>query len=136
MIYFIGLINKSLLKLSKIYKSDFNDSKRVHLNGQLDIYYHSMLHDDKLANLKRIADLSCLMIETGQHHYFPLVYMLVELTLIFPVATVEHCFSTMKLLKTDLRNTISDDFMNDFFIYSVENKALENVRVENVMTCF
>ncbi|XP_052623635.1 uncharacterized protein LOC111876086 [Lactuca sativa] len=87
-----------LLKLSEIYKNDFNDSERAQLNGQLDIYYHSLLDDEKFFNLKGIADLSRLLVEIGKHLSFPLVYRLLKLTLVLPVATatVERCFSAMK----------------------------------------
>ncbi|KAL7606610.1 hypothetical protein Lser_V15G15016 [Lactuca serriola] len=111
-----------LLKLSEIYKNDFDDLERAQLNGHLDIYYHSLLHDDRFFNLKEIADLSRLLVETGKHLYFPLVYRLLKLALVLPVATatVERCFSAMKFLKTNLRNRIGDDFMNGVLICSVE----------------
>ncbi|XP_023730174.1 uncharacterized protein LOC111877903 [Lactuca sativa] len=63
-----------LLKLSEIYKNDFDDSERAQLNGQLDIYYHSLLHDERFFNLNGIAGLSRLLVETGKHLSFPLVY--------------------------------------------------------------
>ncbi|KAE8725557.1 hypothetical protein F3Y22_tig00008468pilonHSYRG00005 [Hibiscus syriacus] len=67
-----------LLKLSEMYPDDFSDSERTYLLGQLDIYYHSLLHDDKFANLNGIADLPRLMVETGKHRSFPLVYRLAQ----------------------------------------------------------
>ena len=38
-----------LLKLSEIYKKDFGDLERAQLNGQLDIYYHSLLLDERFS---------------------------------------------------------------------------------------
>ncbi|XP_023734268.1 uncharacterized protein LOC111882135 [Lactuca sativa] len=126
-----------LLKLSEIYKNDFDDSEMAQLNGQLDIYYHSLLHDVRFFNLKGIANLSRLLVETEKHLSFPLVYRLLKLTLVLPVATaiVERCFSTMKFL-TNLRNKIDDDFMNDAFICSVEKKTLENVKMKMIPLYF
>ena len=48
------------------------------------------------------------MKETMKDRVFPMVYRLVELTLLLPVATtsVERVFSAMKAVKTDLRNRI------------------------------
>ena len=42
---------------------------------------------------------------------YPLVYRLIELTLILPVATttVERIFSAMSIVKTDLRNKMGDE---------------------------
>ncbi|XP_023767342.2 uncharacterized protein LOC111915937 [Lactuca sativa] len=135
---FSGFDKTNLLKLSEIYKNNFDDSERAQLNGQLDIYYHSLLHDERFFNLNGIADLSRLLVETEKHLSFPLVYRLLKLALVLPVATatVERCYSAMKFLKTDLRNRIGDDFMNGALICSVEKEALENVKTENVITRF
>ena len=109
-----------------------------YLESQLETYYHSLIVDERFTNLKGIADLSRLLVETGKDRSFPLVYRLVKLTLVLPVATatVERCFSAMKLLKTDLRNRIGDDFMNDALICSVEKQALIDVKIEDVMARF
>jgi hypothetical protein len=42
------------------------------------------------------------MVETDRHPTFPLVYCLIELAFILPVATatVERAFSAMKIIKT------------------------------------
>ncbi|KAJ9545408.1 hypothetical protein OSB04_025115 [Centaurea solstitialis] len=127
-----------LLKLSEMYPNDFSDSERMYLSGQLEIYHHSLLQDDRFANLNGIADLSRLMVETGKHRSFPLVYKLLKLVLVLPVATatVERCFSAMKLLKTDLHNKMSDDFMNHALICAVEKEALLDVKIESVMNRF
>ena len=42
----------------------------------------------------------------------------------------------MKLLKTDLRNRIDDNFLNDALICSVEKEALINVNIKYVMVCY
>ena len=125
-------------KLSGLYKADFNDLEMSYLDSQLETYYHSLIVDERFANLKGIADLSRLMVETGKHRSFPLVYRLIKLALVLPVATatVERCFSAMKLLKTDLRNRIGDDFMTDALICSVEKEALLDVKIERVMERF
>ena len=134
-----SMFDKSkLVKLSGLYKADFNDLEMSYLESQLETYYHSLIIGERFTNLKGIADLSRLLVETGKDRSFPLVYRLVKLTLVLPVATatVERCFSAMKLLKTDLRNRIGDDFMNDALICSVEKQALIDVKIEDVMARF
>ena len=85
-----------------------------------------------------MSDLSRLMVGTGKHRSYPLVYKLLKLALILPVATasVERCFSKMKLLKTDLRNKIGDEFLNDALLCNVETEALAKVENEKVMERF
>lgn len=124
-----------LFKLSELYKDDFDDSDRMQLDGELEIYYHSLHNDDRFTCLEGIADLSRLMVETGKHRSYPMVYRLLKLALVLPVATatVERCFSAMKLLKTDLRNKMGDDYMNDALICNVEKEALMEVKIEDVI---
>ena len=61
-----------------------------------------------------------------------------KLALVLPVATttVERCFSKLKLVKTDLRNKIGDDFLNDALVCNVEKEALVKVKFEDVMKRF
>ncbi|KAI3763962.1 hypothetical protein L2E82_13960 [Cichorium intybus] len=127
-----------LLKLSELYKDDFDDSERGDLEGELEIYYHAVHKDDRFIGLKGIADLSRLLVELGKHRSYPLVYRLLKLVLVLPVATatVERCFSAMKLIKTDLRNKMGDDFMNDALVCNVEKEALLKVKLEDVMERF
>ncbi|XP_023730416.3 uncharacterized protein LOC111878135 [Lactuca sativa] len=127
-----------LLKLGKLYKYDFSDSDMIDLEGQLDIFYHSCIKDERFTSLKGIFDLSCLMVSTGKHRSYPLVYKFLNLALILPVATasVERCISKMKLLKTDLCNKIGDEFLNDALLCNVETEALAKVENEKVMERF
>ncbi|KAJ9563852.1 hypothetical protein OSB04_009012 [Centaurea solstitialis] len=128
----------SLLKLSHMYPRDFDAKERIILGHELDIYYHSVYKDVRFANLSGIADLARLMVETRKHLSHPLVYRLLKLTLVLPVATatVERCFSAMKLVKTDLRNRIADDFLNAALICTIEKEAYANVKNEDVIDRF
>ncbi|KAL7590672.1 hypothetical protein Lser_V15G37980 [Lactuca serriola] len=127
-----------LLKLSELYTKDFDDAERMQLDGELEIYYHALHKDDRFTSFQGISDLSRLMVETGKHRSYPMVYRLLKLVLVLPVATatVERCFSAMKFLKTDLRNKIGDVFLNDAMISYVEKQALMKVKIEDVMDRF
>ena len=50
------------------------------------------------------------------------VYHLIELILILPVATtsVERIFSALNIIKTDLRNKMGDEWLNDLMICYTE----------------
>ncbi|KAI3684980.1 hypothetical protein L6452_34210 [Arctium lappa] len=128
----------SLLKLSKMYPRDFDDKERMILEHELDIYYHFVYNDVRFANLNGIADLARSMVATRKHLSYPLVYRLLKLTLVLPVATatVERCFSAMKLVKTNLRNRIGDDFLNAALICDIEKEAHAKVKTEDVIDRF
>ncbi|CAI9287095.1 unnamed protein product [Lactuca saligna] len=133
-----GFDKTKLLKLSELYTKDFDDVEMMQLDGELEIYYHALHKDGRFTSLQGISDLSCLMVETGTHRSYPMVYRLLKLVLVLPVATamVERCFSAMKFLKTDLHNKIGDDFLNDVMISYVEKEALMKVKIEDVMDRF
>ena len=65
-------------------------------------------------NCNVLGHLAMKMVLSDMHTTFPLVYRLVELALILPVAaaTVERAFSAMSIIKTYLRNKMGDDWMN------------------------
>lgn len=75
------------------------------------------------------------MVQTIKHRTFQLVYRLIELTLILPMATssVKTIFSTMKIIKTDLRDKISDDWLNDLMVCYCEKMILKSISDGQIM---
>jgi hypothetical protein len=67
-----------------------------------------------------------------------LVYRLVELALLLPVATksVERAFSAMNIIKTDLRNSMSDEWLNDLILCYIEKEIFVGLDLENVKKRF
>ena len=60
----------------------------------------------EFSGLNRICDLAQKIVETNKHKVFSLVYLLVTLALVLPVATttVERVFSAMNYVKNRLRS--------------------------------
>ena len=58
-----------------------------------------------------------------------MVYRLLKLVLVLPVATatVERCFSAMKIVKTYLRNRIGDSYMSNSLICYIKKVTNEAV---------
>ncbi|KAH7569059.1 hypothetical protein JRO89_XS06G0096200 [Xanthoceras sorbifolium] len=90
------------------------DSSSVGSNGgngpdrsvevQLQTYIADMHFVSEFSQLKEIGNLIVRMVETKKNKVYPLVYLLLTLVLILPVATatVERAFSAMNILKTHL----------------------------------
>ena len=74
----------------------------------------------------------------GRAYNFPLVYRLIELTLVLPVATasVERVFSAIKTVKTDLRNRMRDEWMNDSLVVYVEKDIFSTIKNEQILQYF
>nr|XP_043613759.1 uncharacterized protein LOC122585701 [Erigeron canadensis] len=127
-----------LVKLSEFYPNNFNSVERSQREDQLHLYYANVSKDERFANLNGIADLAKEMVKTRKHLSYHLVYRLLKLALVLPVATatVERCFSSMKLVKSDLRNRIGEEFLNSCVICAVEKEVLDSVKIEDVMTRF
>ena len=58
------------------------------------------------------------------------------LTLLVSTATTERAFSTMKLLKTRLRNRMEDEFLADNMIVYIEKEIAGNFTIEMLMDEF
>ena len=65
-------------------------------------------------------------------------YSLVELTLLLYVATtsVERVFSVMKAVKTDLRNRMGDEWLNDSLVVYIENEIFVSIDNELILNRF
>ena len=61
-----------------------------------------------------MAYLCHRLVESGKSAAYPLVDRLLRLTATLPIstATTERAFSAMKLVKTGLRNKMSDEFLD------------------------
>lgn len=129
---------EKLMNLAKLYPADFNNKDMANLEGELRLYIDNILHDPDFANLQGISDLAKLMVDRGKHLSYPLVYRLLKLTLTLPVATatVERCFSAMKIVKNALRNKIGDKYLSHALICFVEKEMLNMIPNEVIVERF
>ncbi|XP_020396600.1 zinc finger MYM-type protein 1-like [Zea mays] len=120
---------ESLMELAKLYPDDFSSDELKDLAHDLPIYIDNIQADERFSNLNTITELAKEMVDKNKHLAFPLVYRLLKLVLVLPVATasVERCFSAMKIVKTILRNRIGNTFMNDCIVCFVEPAYLATI---------
>jgi hypothetical protein len=129
---------ESLMSLAKLYPDDFNFDNLRDLRHQLCLYIADVRADDRLSNINTIGELSQKMVATTKDICYPLVYRLLKLVLVLPVATatVERCFSALNLVKTDLSNKIGDEHLSHRLICYVEKEILRKVTNEAVVDRF
>jgi len=79
------------------------------LGDQLDIYIVDLCNYDEFSDIEGIVSLTEKIIKT-KNLLFTLVYMLIKLSLLLPIATatVERVFSVMHIDKSRLRNRMGD----------------------------
>jgi hypothetical protein len=107
-----------LVRLAEIYTEDFNIGDILLLPGELKDFLNRARRSQYFVGCTELSKVVEIMVKKIMHTSFPLVYRLIELTLLLLVATtsVERVFSSMSLLKTDLRNKMGDEWLNDLMI--------------------
>lgn len=97
-----------IARLTEMYDQDFSLLDRSNIKDQLETFILHVRRVDDFTTCHDLGSLAMKMVETQKHIVFPLVYRLIELALLLPVATasVERAFSAMNIIKTDLRNRI------------------------------
>ncbi|XP_060170361.1 uncharacterized protein LOC132601280 [Lycium barbarum] len=122
---FANFDKNKIMKLAGYYKNDFGDNQLRDLSYQLDSFIG-------------IKDLAIVMAKTKLDQTWSLVYLLVKLTLILPIATasVERAFSSMKLIKNDLRNRIGEEFLNGCLVCKIEPKVFATISNDAIMNSF
>nr|KAJ0207608.1 hypothetical protein LSAT_V11C500250120 [Lactuca sativa] len=127
--YFQAFNVEELLQMATFYPNEFPEHDIGTLRAILQNYIVDVLGDARFNNLKGIGNLAKMMVETNKHTIYPMVYLLLKLALILPVATstVERAFSAMKLIKNDLRNKMGDQFMNDCLVSYIEKDVLDGI---------
>lgn len=127
-----------LIHLATMYPEDFSHTDHMYLESQLRNYIHVMQYDPRFSSIENLSTLALRLVETDFHRIFPLVYRLIELALVLPVATatVERVFSAMKIVKTDLRNRMGDELMNDSLVVYIEKRIFATINNESILRRF
>lgn len=118
-----------LIHLAELYPDDFSLLDRGMLLHQLENYIFDMRNDDEFSDVHDLQSLSKKMVALGKDRGYYLVYRLIELALLLPVATasVERVFSAMKLVKTDSRNKMGDEWLNDCLVCYIEKEVFNSI---------
>jgi hypothetical protein len=99
----------------EFYPTDISKVDLIRLETQLVNYIDDMRKDENFKGLNNLVDLSVKLVETNRHIVHDVVYSLLKLVLLLPVATasVERAFSAMILVKHKLRNRMGDSLLDD-----------------------
>ncbi|XP_039684545.1 zinc finger MYM-type protein 1-like [Medicago truncatula] len=135
---FSAFDKKNLIRLAEFYPSEFSPVQLLELDSQLENYIVDVCSEDAFYELEGIGDLSIKMVETRRHIVYPLVYLLLQLSLILPVATAtaERAFSAMKIIKTQLRNRMGDQWLNDCLVTYIEREIFIEIENEKIIRYF
>ncbi|KAM3699538.1 hypothetical protein ACJW31_05G032600 [Castanea mollissima] len=135
---FVAFNKEKLIHLAKFYPYDFPGIDILALDSQLQNFIFDMRNNDLFLELQGVSELAEKLVSTKKHKAYPLVYLLVKLTLTLLVATatVERSFSAMKYIKNKLRNQIRDQWMNDCLVVYIEKDVACSIDNETIMQRF
>ncbi|KAJ9170334.1 hypothetical protein P3X46_018449 [Hevea brasiliensis] len=135
---FFAFDMSKLIQLAKFYPCEFSPVTLIELESQLENFVFDMHIDKKFSEASRIGGLAEKMVATKKHIIFPLVYLLIKLSLILPVAiaTVERAFSAMNIIKSLLRNRMGDELLNDCLVTYIERDVFANIDNKVIMNRF
>ena len=127
---FANFDEDKLVELAELYADDFSIYEiSFVLRNQFESFISVVRADPDFECFNDLGNLAVKMVQTGRHTIFPLVYRLIELALILPVATasVERAFSAMSIIKTELRNKMGDDWLNYSMVCNIEREIFAKV---------
>ncbi|XP_059658399.1 uncharacterized protein LOC132304681 [Cornus florida] len=124
--------------VDEFYLQDFTDQERIMLTFQLQHYEVEMPVHSYLKNMSTISELCRGLVETKKSKIYFLIDGLIRLVLTLPIstATTERAFSTMKLVKTQLRNRMEDEFLADYLSVSIEKEIAQTFSTDSIMYHF
>ncbi|XP_057747944.1 uncharacterized protein LOC130967139 [Arachis stenosperma] len=135
---FFAFDKEKLLRLAEFYPYEFSSTQLLALDSQLENFILDMRLDDQFSNINEISGLSQKLVETKKHIVYPLVFLLLKLALILPVATasVERTFSAMNIIKSRLRNRMGDEWLNNCLVTYIERETFNQVDNETIIQHF
>ena len=88
------------------------------MGNELYHFEHNVVQDPEFKKLNSLSKLCQWLVRIGNLEHYKLVYRIVRLVFTLPVftATTERAFSAMKVIKTNFRNKMKNDFLTDSLI--------------------
>jgi hypothetical protein len=110
---------EKLVKLAGHYPHDFEFEEKAQLPFQLNRYIEDVRHDENFKNLKGLAELSMMLVKTDKILRYDIVYKLLKLVLVLPVATagVERIFFFNELHKKQAKKQDGSKILEWMFGY-------------------
>ena len=132
---FSSFNKEKLLKLATLYPSEFSSTDLMTLDCQLDLFINDVQKDVDFQNITDVSCLSMKLVDTNRHVSYLLVYLIIKLMLILPVATasVKRVFSGMTFVKNKLRNSMGNQVLNGFLVTFIEKDVFLQVSDEDVI---
>ncbi|KAH6770364.1 hypothetical protein C2S52_015167 [Perilla frutescens var. hirtella] len=106
------------MRLATLYHEDFSTTDCLYLPQQLNNFIVNVRCDPRFSTITNLGDLARKMVNT------------------VATASVERAFSAMKIVKTDLRNRMGDEWLNDSLVVYIEKEIFSTIDNEQILQRF
>ncbi|KAK4732612.1 hypothetical protein R3W88_025600 [Solanum pinnatisectum] len=118
---------RKVMRMAELYPDDFDESNMSILENQLASYIVDVRDiDERFSDLNGLCDLSKRLVQTKKHSNYPLVFRLVKLALLLPVATASN----------DMRSQMSDDFFSGCLVPYLEKDVFDKISNDVIIKTF
>ena len=124
--------------VEKYYPADFTQQERYGLEIQLNHFAADAKNSGDLKKPITITSLCRCLVETGRDRIYNLLDRLLRLLVTLPVSTAsaERAFSSLKIIKSRLRNRMEDDFLADSLLLQIEREIASKIPCEDIIADF
>ena len=117
--------------------SEFPCMEFMRLESQLEIFIRDIRSNDQFLTLKKILDLSQMLVKPKMYIVYPMIYLLVKLALILPMEiAIEKCVSAMNFVKNGMWNCMGDEWLNGCLFTYIEKDIFYSIDNEKIVKHF
>lgn len=131
-------IDKNIISIQNISKLYYVDADELDIEVEYPSFcllYHQVYNEIEPLKLNEVLKF---MISRDMVSSYPNLYTLYKIFYTFPVssATAERSFSRVKLLKSHLRSTMTEDRLSNLTILSIESSIAHAINFNKVISTF
>jgi hypothetical protein len=136
---FISFNAREICKMvEKYYPADFTNQDIIGLEHQLNHFALDASGSEDLKNLSTLTALCRCLVVTGRHRIYNKLDRLIRLLVTLPVSTAsaERAFSSLKIIKTRLRNKMEDEYLANSLLLQIEREITAEYSYEDIIAEF
>ncbi|KAI3447341.1 hypothetical protein Pfo_004006 [Paulownia fortunei] len=131
-------INDICKLVEKFYSSDFTSQEKLHIKYQLELFELDIRCNIHFKNVLILSELCQVLSKTRKIMNYYLVDRLIKLilTLLVSTATTKRAFSSMKFVKTRLRNKMENDFLASSLLMYIKKEIAQTFSIDSIIDEF
>ncbi|CAN1350330.1 Zinc finger MYM-type protein 1 [Linum perenne] len=121
----------------EFYPKDFDGHDILILKSELSLYTEHVVRNSEF-EVSSLAKLMEKLVTRRLDVQYIMICRLIRLVLTLPVstATTERAFSAMKIVKTDIRNKMGDDFLANSLMLFIERDYARKLDIDSIIDDF